>query len=338
MSDIISRAALGRLVDDWIGRGTRVAGPALVAPGVASYVYLAGGDRLLLDGFVHPVNSIKEFVFPRHESVCVYRFSGKQVEVADTDDAIGEQIVVAARPCDAAALPILDHVFNWDYADEFYNRRRRATTVITLACSAHDEACFCTSVGLGPAAVRGSDAMLLDLGSGEYEVRCLTDKGREAFAGKTTTSEKTATEVPGPGPRFEPEQVRRYLGEHFEDPVWAKTTLACLGCGACAYNCPTCHCFDLVDEGDGHGGARVKNWDSCQFATFTLHASGHNPRPAQPQRQRQRIFHKFRVYPDKFGDVLCTGCGNCGRNCAAGLGVLEVLEAIERTDGEHLQA
>ncbi len=74
--------------------------------------------------------------------------------------------MIGAHPCDAAALPILDKVFNWDFRDEAYNRRRDATTVITLACAEHDEECFCTSVGLGPEAERGSDAMLFDLGDG----------------------------------------------------------------------------------------------------------------------------------------------------------------------------
>ncbi|MEK7754775.1 MAG: 4Fe-4S dicluster domain-containing protein, partial [Acidobacteriota bacterium] len=103
---------------------------------------------------------------------------------------------------------------------------------------------------------------------------------------------------------------------------------ACLGCGACAYTCPTCHCLDIADEGNPRGGARVKNWDSCQFSLFTAHASGHNPRESQPQRQRQRMFHKFRIYPEKFGEILCTGCGNCARNCPAGLGVLSVLQTV----------
>jgi ferredoxin len=104
--------------------------------------------------------------------------------------------------------------------------------------------------------------------------------------------------------------------------------LRCLGCGACAYTCPTCHCFDIVDEGNAAGGARVKNWDSCQFPMFTMHASGHNPRSTQGQRQRQRIQHKFRIYPEKFGETLCTGCGNCTRNCPVELGVLNTLLSL----------
>jgi ferredoxin len=74
----------------------------------------------------------------------------------------------------------------------------------------------------------------------------------------------------------------------------------------------------------------VKNWDACQFSMFSLHASGHNPRSVQAQRQRQRIQHKFRIYHEKFGTLLCTGCGNCGRNCPVSLGVLNVVEAIHR--------
>jgi ferredoxin len=64
---------------------------------------------------------------------------------------------------------------------------------------------------------------------------------------------------------------------------------------------------------------------------FTAHASGHNPRGDQACRQRQRIYHKFQTYPKKFGPLLCTGCGNCTRNCPAGLGVLPVLKTIAPT-------
>ncbi|MDR1052934.1 MAG: 4Fe-4S dicluster domain-containing protein, partial [Planctomycetaceae bacterium] len=63
---------------------------------------------------------------------------------------------------------------------------------------------------------------------------------------------------------------------------------------------------------------------------FTLHASGHNPRGNQSSRQRNRIQHKFRIYPDKFGSILCTGCGNCARECSANLGVLPYVELLDK--------
>jgi ferredoxin len=361
VSATISQAALRELVAGWIAQGKRVAGPRLVFSDVGAvrpstllravsdsrtgdplpegfgpqgeppllYAPLESAAQLALEGFIRPANSVKEFIFPKHEELYGYRITGNRIDLIEAEQPAGEQVVIAARPCDAASLPILDHVFNWDYKDELYNLRRQLTTIVTLACAAHDDACFCTSVGLGPAAERGSDAMLLELDDGEYEVRCLTEKGKALFDGKLQASERRANFAVGPEKRFDAQQARAFLNEHFDSPFWPAQTLACLGCGACAYTCPTCHCFDFVDEGNIERGVRARNWDSCQFAMFTLHASGHNPRPDQPARQRQRMDHKFRVYPEKFGEILCTGCGNCARNCPVGMGVLRVLGDID---------
>lgn len=329
MSEIISQTALRALLAEWIAAGKRVAGPRRVKPDLSLYAPLGSPEDLLLEGFVRPSNSIKEFVFPREEKLYGYRIKGNAIELIEADTAIPEQVVIAARPCDAAALPILDHVFNWDFQDEFYNRRRKATTVVTLACNTFDEDCFCTSVGLGPASERGSDVMLCDLGEGAYEVRCVTEKGRALFSGKTEKSDRSYQPAKGPEKKFDAEQVRAFVHGHFEDAFWSEHGLTCVGCGTCAFTCPTCHCFDIVDAGPSAGSARVRIWDSCQFSMFTAHASGHNPRPVQASRQRQRILHKFAIYPEKFGEILCTGCGNCTRNCPEGIGVLSVATEIE---------
>jgi ferredoxin len=318
----------------WLGAGKRVAGPTLVQPGLVLYAALGSPDELLLEGFVRPANSLKEFVFPKQEKLYGYRIQGNNVELLEDDGPVPEQVLLAARACDAAAFPILDPIFNWDFKDEFYNRRRAATTVVTLACATHDENCFCTSVGLSPAAERGSDVLLLELGDGQpgggqYEVRCLTEKGRVLMQGKTGKSDRTGKADAGPAKKFDPPVVGAFAREHFEDPFWKEHALTCMGCGACAFSCPTCHCFDIVDAGPAAGNARVRTWDTCQFSTFTAHASGHNPRGAQNNRQRQRILHKFFIYPEKFGETLCTGCGNCTRNCPEGLGVLSVVTEID---------
>ncbi len=328
MSEIISRQALRQRIDAWIAQGKRVAGPVQVKAGLVLYQTLSSAADLFLDAWVRPGNSIKEFLFPRHETLYGYRIHGRQVELVDGVLPEAEQVIVAARPCDAAAMEILDHVFHWDYEDAPYSHRRRLTTIVSLACTDYDRHCFCTSVGSDPADPRGSDAMLLDLGDGVYECRSLSDKGTMLFCGRTEASDRAGSVPAGPERRIDPEAVGRFLEQGFESPEWPAATLRCLGCGACAYTCPTCHCFDIVDEGNAAGGIRARNWDACQFPMFTMHASGHNPRGSQGQRQRQRIFHKFKVYRDKFGEVLCTGCGNCTRNCPVSLGVRPILERI----------
>lgn len=331
MSAIITQQDLLRAVGEWLEQGRRVGGPARLSPERVLYRALAAPGDLALEGFIRPANSLKEFVFPRHEKLYGYRRRGREIELAEAGGPVADAIVVGARPCDAAALPILDRVFNWDCRDEFYNRRRDATAVVTLACAACDEHCFCTSVGLGPAAERGSDVLLLPLTDGQYEVRCLTEKGEKLFSGRTRASEAAAPAPAFPEVKFSAGAIRDLLAANFDSPIWDALTLRCLGCGICTYGCPTCHCFDMVDEGHAAGGCRAKNWDSCQFAMFTLHASGHNPRPRQPQRQRQRVQHKFRIYPEKFGDTLCTGCGNCARGCPVGLGILETVRSLHAT-------
>jgi ferredoxin len=335
MSELLTTTSLRQCVERWIADGIRVAAPQRAGAGdsgrpkdLIQYAWLISADQLTLDGFIRPANSIKEFVFPRHETLYGYRLKGKQIELIPFAPPDKEQIILGARPCDAAALPALDRIFNWDTQDESYNRRRELTTVVTVACREHDAACFCTSVGLGPGDPCGSDVLLIALDGEKYEVRCLTEKGRRLFAGQTIESSEQGQIVQGPPAHFELADVGEFLVGGYEDPIWQAAAMRCLGCGACAYTCPTCHCFDIVDERNGSGGTRVRNWDACQFAMFTAHASGHNPRGTQAQRQRQRLYHKFQTYPEKFGELLCTGCGNCTRNCPAALGVLPVLKTI----------
>ena len=123
--------------------------------------------------------------------------------------------------------------------------------------------------------------------------------------------------------------MKDWLEEHFEDPLWEEKAFRCIGCGTCTFLCPTCHCFDIQDESVFDGGSRLKNWDGCQFSLFTLHTSGHNPRDTQPKRYRQRIIHKYAIYPEKFGKVLCTGCGRCVAHCPVNLSLYDVVATAQ---------
>ena len=334
MSRTISRENLRKLMDELLAAGTTVIAPREVKPGTVLYEPVGNGAEWVPNGTenspVRPGNSLKEVIFPKTEKLYGYTLDGKSVALTDAEMDATPQVVIGAAPCDAAAPAILDAVFHWDYNDELYDHHRARTTIVSMACPQADGHCFCTSVGSGPMDERGSDAMLCDLGDGRYEVRCFTDKGEKLFAGKTTdASDVKFKPAAGPAPIGDSAAIRKFLETGFDDPIWEEMSLRCIGCGTCAYLCPTCHCFDIVDERAGRGtGCRLKNWDSCQFGMFTLHASGHNPRENQAQRQRQRILHKFRIYPEKFDAILCTGCGNCSRRCPVGLGVKPVLFAI----------
>ena len=325
---IVTKSQLQELFQSLLSSGALVAAPVAGPGGRFYFQQIAEPEDAVLDASIMPTNSIKEFFFPKHEVIYTFKREAGNVDLTDAEPFAGPQFVFGARPCDAASLPILDKVFAWDFQDRFFQSRRENTTVVTLACEAADANCFCTSVGLSPASTEGADAMLFDLKDDTYEVRTLTAKGKKLFNGTTSKPDKSGKTAVPPEKKFDLQRVRQYLTEHFDDPIFDETGLRCVGCGVCTYLCPTCHCFDIVDEGGTAQGKRVKNWDTCQFATFTHHASGHNPRANQAQRQRNRVQHKFRIYPEKFGVTLCTGCGNCTRTCSASLGVWPVLKEI----------
>ncbi|MBK9968972.1 MAG: 4Fe-4S dicluster domain-containing protein [Holophagales bacterium] len=203
--------------------------------------------------------------------------------------------------------------------------------------------CFC-SRRRRPAGRGRADLLLVPLEDG-FAVEVVTPKGEalsssheERFGPAPNEADVARAARAGPpaasaGPVGPLAPVRAWLAKHFEDPFWADVALRCHGCGACASVCPTCHCFDIVDEPEGiTDGTRRRNWDTCQEGRFTLHASGHNPRAHQNARFRQTVLHKFSIYPARFGKLLCTGCGRCGRACPAGMDLLEVLRTIAARD------
>ena len=299
---------------------------------------VTSADEVLLQSGLKPVNlSLKEYFFPKTEPIFYYKKTHEGVELIDVPETEKKTVIFGAKPCDAASIPVLSKVFNWDYKDNFFNKRVESTVMIGLKCTYADEECFCTSVGLDQSAHQGSDVFMTELKGGDYLVEFVTEKGEKFFQPfmkmlkEVSGTAPEATEGKIPQKQFEAGKVKEWLDKNFDSAYWNELGELCLGCAQCAFVCPTCHCFDIVDEDvDYSTGRRVKNWDACQFCLFTKHASGHNPRDNQQNRYRQRINHKFKYYPDRFDSILCTGCGRCSRGCGVSKSISEVLSEIEK--------
>jgi len=334
---LFDASKLGELAKTLAGAGYRVVVPAEDGE-VVRYTEWTPEATIRTDAF--PVNSAKDFLLPRSEVIDRYELQGDDFVPKEVQPEAPKTALLAVRPCDAQALAMLDTIFNWDFEDELYNARRAATTVVPMVCTEADAQCFCTSVGGAPDSSAGADAMLRPADGGtKFILEPLTKKGEALVeaAGAALTDGEAEPDPPAEVPvRFDPEQVRAWLDENFESDLWDLMSLACLGCGACAYACPTCHCFDIQDEKSGSEVVRLRNWDSCGFGLFTQHAGGHNPRPDQAARWRNRVMHKFSYIPERFSLVGCTGCGRCARVCPAGMAMLDSCVRIEEESKKAL--
>ncbi|HJV33895.1 4Fe-4S dicluster domain-containing protein [Geomonas sp.] len=333
MPQILTEANLRSLIDLLVKESKLVVGPKQ-AGSLVLYEPLATGSDLKLGAL--PRRSSKELFFPICENILTFKKEEGVTKVQDVDrSAFPETVLIGALPCDASSPAILDAVFSWDYHDDFYLERRRKSTIVGIACTKGDDACFCTAVGYSPYGQEGSDLFLTPLTDGNFAVDVVTEKGQKLVDAHPSlfTEGKGAAPVSFQGPQGEKldlAKIKEWLDTHFEDPLWQKIADICVGCGACAFICPACHCFDINDEGSADNGARRKHWDACGFAKFTNHASGHNPRDIQNKRYRNRIMHKFKYYSDKFDKTLCTGCGRCVRTCPVGIDIAEILDTINK--------
>jgi ferredoxin len=313
----------------------------VIAPvnrGDHSLFQVLGPDDEPCFDFLNTKKSVKEQFFPQREQL--FSFSGAEIREPVFPDR--QKIILGVRPCDARSLTILDHVFNGgDYQDPYYLNNRTNTLVISLGCRQPESTCFCTATGGDPFGTDGSDIMLVDRGD-TFLVQAVSEKGtafvqkHAAFftkAGAEATKEKNdaaAAARAAVQSDINTALVKQKLDGNFEAPVWEALHEKCLGCGICTFLCPTCHCFDILDEAKGSSGERIRIWDSCMFPLFTLHASGANPRPSGSARLRQRVMHKFKYYVDNNGCIACTGCGRCIQYCPVSMDIRAVLRQIEK--------
>lgn len=311
---------------------------SLVAPlredGVVVFRPVPSGEQVELD-YVNPVRSAKEFFFPQTE--VMFRFLPSPVASITPVEPDRQTVLFGIRPCDLAALSLLDEVFlGGDYRDAYWGRRRELTTLVGLACERPDESsCFCTAFGITPGTAEGADVMLYPAGDW-LGVEVLTPKGQALVdgalpgageageAGERVKQEYLSRAVPL-GERVRPGELSKELDDRFDDPYWEEASRRCLGCGICTYLCPTCHCFLVTDVAKRDDGVRLRCWDSCQFKDFLLMAGGHNPRPTRKERTRQRFLHKLNYFVHRYGRYLCTGCGRCVQHCPVGLDMATVI-------------
>ena len=332
---ILQKKSLGELFQKLTAAGQRVLAPVKTDDQIG-FEEVATPQQVAED-YIQTTRSAKTAVFPRHEAMLRFVIGGKTVEAEEIAPEAQPTVLFGVRPCDAASFATLKAVFTWDSPDVCFESRLAQTTIIGVSCTKSDSFCFCTSVGGGPGETRGSDILLTPLDAARYLAEILTDKGKAVVAlapqlftpADGEAKDKALANVPV---RFKASNVSQRLPALFaKNDVWMEQSLRCLGCGACAFVCPTCSCFDMQDEHDRQRGVRLRCWDACGLSLFTLHASGHTPRSKQSERSRQRVMHKFSYQPERLGVLGCVGCGRCSRACPVDMNLADHVAALAET-------
>ena len=306
------------------------------------------GDKLLLE-FTNSKKPPKDVFFPQTEKMFDFEREGNQFTgVQEPAKSEKPLILFGIRPCDANSMTVLDKLFSWDYTDPYYIDRRERATIISFSCTTPQmpqENCFCTSVDGSPSSKEGADMLWTDIGD-SYYVESLNDKGKkildlgkELFKDATNDTKTKAQAVQKKAEdtlvrTLSKEGITTALEANFDSTYWDQFSRRCLGCGICTLLCPTCHCFDINDIISNGKVWRERTWDSCQNCYYTVHASGHNPRPARKHRQRNRIYHKFLYLPKNLDVLGCVGCGRCISRCPVNIDIIEVAEGVQEVAGK----
>ena len=329
-------------INEWVAALSdwQVSAPAM-EDGIWSYQ--AAGDVKL--DHTNTTQPPKGFSFPQREVFFSFeQIKGEPPRLTPKTPQTQRVAVFGVRPCDGAGKVRMDMVFNDQFVDNYYNARRSGVAYVGLACNKPQGSnCFCKSVGGSPVSSAGMDVLMTDLGD-RYFVAAVTETGKALLAaGKNLFSEPSAADQKQlkqahADAEAQPQRAVNdvaaapaKLKASFDSPLWEELARSCIGCGACTFLCPTCHCFDINDENTSASplrGNRVRTWDNCQFPDFTMHTSGHNPRENLGARLRQRVSHKFQYFPENFGIPQCTGCGRCVTECSIGIDIVNVVNKV----------
>jgi ferredoxin len=269
---------------------------------------------------VLPLIPLKKVVFPPHD--VLWTLMGNEYrEPAPSSVPVA---LVGIAPCDLYALAYLDLVFA---DDPHYQRRRQGLLLVGSSCQPTPE-CFCPPR-------REPPPFDLFLASGRLWCGSATGEAllQPLLADLSPPGDQPLPDTIMRGQQKVPENLEQLFAESAGRALWQEVGQRCVSCGACSAVCPTCYCYDVVDDARPDGSVtRLREWDNCFFRSHALVAGGHNFRPTRKERLRFRFEHKLLGFGPLRGVSSCVGCGRCGRACPVDIDISEVLSML--TTGE----
>jgi formate hydrogenlyase subunit 6/NADH:ubiquinone oxidoreductase subunit I len=293
--------------------------------------------------------SWKSFLHPAHERLLAGEWDESGMVFRAAVEPPPRYAFLGVRPCDLAAMGVLDEVLaRGAHPDPSYTARRDGVFVIAVNCVEPGATCFCVSMGGGPKANAGYDLAMterLDADGHRYLVEVGSPAGRRILdlvphrpaaepdlAAVDTELTEAATRMGRAMPEVD---LRQLLVDSRESPHWDDVASRCLSCANCTMVCPTCFCTTTEDVTDltGDHAERWRRWDSCFSLDFS-YIHGGEVRPSTAGRYRQWISHKLSTWHDQFGSSGCVGCGRCIAWCPAGIDITAEAAKLAEAKGD----
>jgi sulfhydrogenase subunit beta (sulfur reductase) len=306
-----------------------------------AYKRLPGPEPVAFNPY-RTVDPLKTFFTNFLEKVAGY-FSAEAPEPAPE-----KTVIFGVKSCDIAGHKIQDFVFlEGVEVDSAYRLRRENTVLISGDCIDFKPVCHCLAWEILPHPTEGFDLNLSPLNEG-YLVEVGSQKGgdliqkyKEFFipakdAQLLARRQKRENLIERLKKHLLPQHlvakdsVQKLMREGYHLDTWHNFMLTCVECGGCNFICDTCHCFLLSDTPEGQRNARLRLWDSCQYANYARVAGGANPLKTRTQRLRFRFTKKFDFFVDNLGIPACCGCGRCIEVCPAKIDIREVLKDLAK--------
>jgi NAD(P)H-flavin reductase/formate hydrogenlyase subunit 6/NADH:ubiquinone oxidoreductase subunit I len=300
------------------------------------------------EDYINLTLPVKEMVFEQKEKLFSWdRSEDGDVKVENLSRVhTGDRIFYGIRACDTYGIAYTDRFYLKEFFDDNYKSRRDKATIVAVNCLRSGKSCFCTSVGTDVFSTTGFDLALTELDD-TYLVESATEKGAKLIEWASEYFEPAASDMPERKEALRQKVADSFslkmdmtniwddLARTFDADFWIDEANACIACTGCTNVCPTCTCFNIVEEKkDADSGERVRYWDSCQSEHFTRNAEYHQPRNAL-SRVRYRIYDKLKYIEERFGYKGCSGCGRCADVCPTYISIIDIIQSAQKEVREN---
>lgn len=290
--------------------------------------------RLDLEGGL-PQNSLKEVLTPFLQLKLLEVKGGKKTKPLPPVALFG------IRSCDLNAIKMVDHEYAELIDRSDYLTENSLSLIVSVACASPVDTCFCREAGGSPFLNSGFDLQLYDAGH-KFLIEVGSNRGRELvheypeiFTGKRADIaaeigmfKSRALSWEHRQPKLQ-EATKLLLEGRVTSRSWRQDGNACVGCGACFDNCPSCLCLceDDMPEVTGQYCADL-------YRQLEKDCRAIGPKEVEDEFVNVDFFENKLRQSQLTGFPACVGCGRCARNCENGEGMAVFIDRLTGVDVE----